>query len=151
MGSNRTRGTSHAATRRSLASVALFRYKSCCAIRAGIKGRLVLSLVPSLIHELAQACKATDWQHCLGGSCVTFISILRAPLSKMLNNRAQTVRNCVRFLSSFMFPAIWLSNYTHFPTPIIVDVIDVLVTIRSALIVPVFLSQVLTKSGLISS
>jgi hypothetical protein len=68
-------------------------------MRAGIKSRFVLSLAP---HELAQACKVTDWQQCFGGPCVTFNSILRTPLSKMLNNRAQTVGNCVRFPSSFM-------------------------------------------------
>jgi hypothetical protein len=120
-------------------------------MHTGIKSCLVLSLVPGHIRELAQTCKATDWQHCLGGPCITFSSILRALLSKILNNRTQTVENCVRFLNSFMFPVIWLSNYTRFATPIIVDVIDAFVAVCSALIVPAFLYQVPIKSGLTSS
>jgi len=68
-------------------------------MRAGIKSRFVLSLVLTLIHELAQA---TDWQHCFGGPCVTLSSFLRTPLPEVLNNRAQTVGNCVRFPSSSM-------------------------------------------------
>ena len=66
---------------------------------------------------------------------------------KDANNRAQTVGNCVRFPNSFMSSSHLVVKLHSFlkPPPLIVDVIDAFVTVRSTFIVPAFLYQVLIK------